>query len=554
MVYLVVFAALAGVLLLKGIYDNRNYDEKMKKRLLSEFGAIPTTEYTTEKMKSIRAFYEYVQNNEFDVDEITWNDLEMDEVFYILNQTVSAVGEEYLYAMLHQPEYDEAELSERERLISFFETEPEKRVKIQLALHRIGKKRRFSIFSCMRCMKNIRRESNWIHYIPTLLVLASVGLIIVNVNLGVFALCVSICYNFMSYFKRKGEMDAYLGTLSSLVLMLFSTEELVKMELPEIGTYTERMRDLNAHFAKFKKAYFLIGSKKPTGDLLDSVMMYLRMFFHLDLIKFNKMISIYDKYEEDLIEIYRCAGYLDALCAVAGYRKTMGTYCIPEFVESSAPIYEAKALYHPLLSEPVANDINTTRSVLITGSNASGKSTFLKSVALNAILAQTIHTALAQSFRTSRYRIISSMSLRDNLQEHESYFIVEIKSLKRMFDAENGKVFSLCFVDEVLRGTNTVERIAASREILKGLSEGGRLIFAATHDIELTYLLEEQFANYHFEETVTEEEVTFDYLLHEGRATSRNAIKLLGMLGYPDDVIRHAEESAENFLQTGEWN
>jgi DNA mismatch repair ATPase MutS len=131
---------------------------------------------------------------------------------------------------------------------------------------------------------------------------------------------------------------------------------------------------------------------------------------------------------------------------------------------------------------------------------------------------------------------------------------VEIKSLKRIYEAAKAPVCTLCFVDEVLRGTNTVERIAASREVLAGLAGSGRTIcFAATHDIELTYLLEKDCDNYHFEETVTDDKVEFDYRLHEGRATSRNAIKLLRMLGYPQDVIERAETSAEHFLQTGEW-
>lgn len=219
-----------------------------------------------------------------------------------------------------------------------------------------------------------------------------------------------------------------------------------------------------------------------------------------------------------------------------------------------SPVYEAEGLYHPLLESPVTNSIRANRSVLLTGSNASGKSTFLKSVAMGALLAQTVHTVPAKTYRASYFQILSSMALRDNMQGNESYFIVEIKSLKRIYEAAKAPVCTLCFVDEVLRGTNTVERIAASREVLAGLANSGRTIcFAATHDIELTYLLEKDCDNYHFEETVTDDKVEFDYLLHEGRATSRNAIKLLRMLGYPQEVIERAEASAEQFLQTGEW-
>ena len=196
----------------------------------------------------------------------------------------------------------------------------------------------------------------------------------------------------------------------------------------------------------------------------------------------------------------------------------------------------------------------TQRGALLTGSNASGKSTFLKTVAINALMAQTVHTCPAKSYSGGLYRILSSMALKDDLESGDSYYIVEIKSLKRILnqlEKEGNPV--LCFVDEVLRGTNTVERIAASTQILKSLAGKKALCFAATHDIELTHLLERYYNNYHFEEEIIDNDVVFHYRLLKGRATTRNAIKLLGVMGYDDTIIREAEEMAENFLKKGSW-
>ena len=145
------------------------------------------------------------------------------------------------------------------------------------------------------------------------------------------------------------------------------------------------------------------------------------------------------------------------------------------------------------------------------------------------------------------------MALTDNLFGHESYYIVEIKSLKRILDETKGEVPVLCFVDEVLRGTNTVERIAASSRILHSIANSNALMFAATHDIELTYMLETCFSNYHFEEQIMEDNIFFDYQLKSGRATSQNAIALLGMLGYPEEIINKARKTATHFLEKGEW-
>ncbi|MBP5414173.1 MAG: DNA mismatch repair protein MutS, partial [Lachnospiraceae bacterium] len=100
----------------------------------------------------------------------------------------------------------------------------------------------------------------------------------------------------------------------------------------------------------------------------------------------------------------------------------------------------------------------------------------------------------------------------------------------------------LGFVDEVLRGTNTTERIAASSAILRNLSDKGVLVFAATHDLELTSILDDIYENYHFEEEMKDDDVTFPYKLSCGKTTSRNAIKLLDILGYDKNIVIKANE------------
>ena len=131
--------------------------------------------------------------------------------------------------------------------------------------------------------------------------------------------------------------------------------------------------------------------------------------------------------------------------------------------------------------------------------------------------------------------------------------MVEIKSLKRIIDQLQHKIPVLCFVDEVLRVTNTLERIASSSQILKSISLDNSLCFAATHDIELTYILEKYYKNYHFQEEITDNDIHFDYHLYEGRATSRNAIKLLQLLGYKKEITQAAMKEADIFLTEGNW-
>ena len=253
-------------------------------------------------------------------------------------------------------------------------------------------------------------------------------------------------------------------------------------------------------------------------------------------------------------------GQIEAAVVIGSYRNSLqGSYCIPKIgYERNADRHmEIEELYHPLLTDVVKNSITTRKGVLITGSNASGKSTFLRAVAICAVLAQTIHTCPADRYEAPALRIYSSMALKDDLLGGQSYYMVEIRSIKRILDqvkqAEEEQCHVLCFVDEVLRGTNTVERIAASTQIMKMLAADYVLCFAATHDVELTKLLEKEYDNYHFEELIAEDDIHFPYKLLKGPATTRNAIALLKVLGYDERIITEAEAMAEEFLINGNW-
>ena len=300
----------------------------------------------------------------------------------------------------------------------------------------------------------------------------------------------------------------------------------------------------------------MITSNQMSGNIQDIMLDYVRMITHMDLLKFNSMLGLVIKKIDVVTQMYETLGKIESGIAIASFREYCNQYgngfCRPEFDRTKG--IRIADVYHPLISEPVLNSIDVRRSVLLTGSNASGKSTFLKTVAISAVLAETIDTCTASSYQAPFYHIYSSMALRDDLQSKESYFIVEIKSLKRIVDSVSEGEQVLCFVDEVLRGTNTVERIAASSRILKTLNVKGAECFAATHDVELTHILENDYENYHFQEKVEEDDVIFDYKLYQGRATSRNAIKLLGVMGYDKSIIKDAEAAANEFLTKGSWD
>ena len=290
------------------------------------------------------------------------------------------------------------------------------------------------------------------------------------------------------------------------------------------------------------------------GGIMESLALYINFTFHIDLLQFNTLVRELRKNIDAFEQMTDNIGVLESAIAVASFREMMGEWCEPSLERTDNVYLRAENIYHPMIDEPVKNSISVEKGVLVTGSNASGKSTFLKTLGINALLAQTIHTVLADSWEENFCQIYSSMALRDDLMSQESYYIVEIKSLKRILDHMEDEVPLLCFVDEVLRGTNTVERIAASAQILESMVRDNVMCFAATHDIELTYMLEKDYRNFHFQEEVEDNDILFNYRLYEGRATSRNAIRLLGIMGYDGEIIRAAEASAEKFMKSGEWS
>ena len=191
------------------------------------------------------------------------------------------------------------------------------------------------------------------------------------------------------------------------------------------------------HFEAAASSFFL-GSSAGESDLFGLILEYVRILFHLDLIKFNSMLAQLRGRQEEIDALLTVTGRIDAMISIVSWRETLPFYAVPRLEDKAA--FSVQELYHPLLAEPVSNSIEAVRPILLTGSNASGKSTFLKAAALCALLSQTVGIAPAKNYRGSCYRIFTSMALRDSLQDGESYFIVEIKSLRRILEASEGTV------------------------------------------------------------------------------------------------------------------
>ena len=537
--------------------------------------------YPLERFARMGSFFER-HSGDGQLDDITWNDLGMDDIFKRMNYTLSASGEEYLYYTLRTLRQEKGELAHLEDVIGFFREHPQERVEIQFFMKKLGHTGKFSLYDYLDNLDLLGERSNQKSILLDLLFLPLIGLLWIRFPIGIMGIVVLVVYNIVSYFKEKGDIDPYIVSFSYIMRLMEACREMEGIAVPVCGQEWETLRESGRRMQGMKRNSYWVMSPyrgNTSGDVLAVIMDYVRMIFHVDLIKFNRMLKFLRGHIEDVDRLIQVVGYVETAIAIGIYRSSLEKealgsgdgrkepaaagersvaagsargWCVPKFVSESYIRMEEG--YHPMLSDPVKNSVSASRGVLLTGSNASGKSTFLKTMAVNAILAQTIHTCTADGYVAPFFHVYSSMALRDDMGSGESYYIVEIKALKRILDAAaSGAGRVLCFVDEVLRGTNTVERIAASTQILKSLAGSGILCFAATHDIELTELLGNQYDNYHFEEDVRGGDVYFNYRLMSGRATTRNAIRLLELMGFDHGIIEKAYAQAERFVVTGRW-
>ncbi len=543
------------IMIYVSVDSSRKKKMKLLRRLSDTWGKPSRREITQQELEIIsHLFRDSLEDGKEYIDDITWKDLNMDEVFRVMNTANSSAGQEYLYRMLRMPERDRTEQQELHRLAEFFTTQEKKRIAIQKHFAGLGFAKYISLSDYVALLVEKKSTGNVVHFAILAGLATSVAACFVNPGIGVAALIVLIVFSILSYYKMKAQVESYFICITQVVRMIHTAQKIAKEHYDELQEYNAKLDTLCEMFSNITRSAWLLESGNVNGSLIEALMDYLRMITHVDLIQFNRMVDKLSEREQEAYELMNILGKIEATICIASFREMLPFWSEPEFVSDNQQGLVVQDVYHPLIAEPVTNSITTKKNILLTGSNASGKSTFLRTIAINALLSQAIDTSVSRKYIAPRYRIYSSMSLVDDLSNSNSYYMVEIQSLKRILEAagEVGRPV-LCFVDEVLRGTNTVERIAASSEILKYLQYQNVLCFAATHDVELTTMLVQYYENYHFQEEVTKDNVTFNYRLYHGPATTRNAIKLLKMIGYDEKIVTAAEKQAGYFVENGVW-
>ncbi|MDB1750681.1 MAG: MutS-related protein [Enterococcus avium] len=518
---------------------------KLRQLVRSQWGKTPR-QTRLDKEESLKAAWQIEkQFHDWDseIDDLTWYDLDMQAIFELINGTYSSIGSEALYQRLRNFHFNQTD--DLEELIQFYQENPEIREKIQFHFAGLGKHDNNFTKQYIANGKKEKLGNLGLYVLLGLLPLISLILLVVIGPIGIFLLLGSILFNVIFYMTKKAKLETELESMRYLVQSISLANKLATIPTPRQAEIRENSIPLKS-IAKWGFSF-----RVKSNSEADMLFEYLNLAFMIPFIAYNFVITRLSKYSQEAINLWSVLGEMEVAAAVLNFRTYFPISCQPEFAEGGI---KAEDIYHPLVEYSVVNPVDWQRNTLVTGSNASGKSTYVKSIAISAILSQTINTAIAEQFTMQPGHVLTSMAVEDDILAGDSYFVAEIKSIKRLLSQVKKGARCYCFIDEILKGTNTIERIAASSSVVTWLADYPSLSFVATHDIELTEMLKKQCDNVHFEETVTEDRgITFDYVLKQGPSVTRNAIALLKVMDYPEKIVDQAQKEARYFDEQRTW-
>jgi hypothetical protein len=474
------------------------------------------------------------------VDEQTWNDLDMDAVHARIDRTVSPPGHMVLYRMLRSAAPSKERLSERDALIGVLTPPGETGDVLRSELARL--ERTAGAEDLMSLLWEDPPEGLSHPWVVRLLAMVAIGSVPLALTVGgaaAFAPVLAFALNAIVHFRTRLLWLREIQALRFVGAVRACARRVIALSEPLLEHHQRRLETALRETAPIARRVRLLSS----GTFKDVLYDYVSIFLLLELQSYEWLVRRWPEESPALRQLFTTLGELDALAGVARWRIDLPTWCRPE-LEGGHPHLEIVQGAHPLLDEPVPVSLSlASRGCLVTGSNMSGKSTLLRTLGITTLLAQTIFTCPARRYRASWLRIVSSMRVGDNILEGKSRYLAEAERLLALVrDADHGPS-TLCLIDELLSGTNVTERLAASRAILDYLARHGVLVVAATHDIELTESLRGRYDSYFFADELERDDMRFDYRLRPGVATTRNAVRLLERLGYPEAIVAQARQS-----------
>lgn len=460
-------------------------------------------------------------------------------LFHLLNRTTTSHGNARLSGLLRAPLLDSDAILRQQQAIRVLTPQPDKRQLLTAKGLLAGEKE-----------GNLHSLTNWLsspsrlygRKMLTILrwLLVAYNLFAIGVYLatdlyaplliGVF-ISWAVTGSFLRYIseqhqlisKKQAILDQYAA-----VLAVFNTIDTQGSALLR----EEQTRTSSAHRAIRRLSQLASFFDQRLNVLVN---IFLNSFLLYDLHVMAGLEKWKETYKANFHEWIDAVGNIESLNSLASLAFNNPEFVYPAPVQGPSLFVSATRLAHPLIpaAERVANDCTIgkdQRLILVTGSNMSGKTTFLRTVGVNLLLAQTGAPVCAGDFSFFPMQLLTSLRVSDSLQEHTSYFMAELKKLQRIIHHLQEGTPSLVLIDEILRGTNSEDKTYGSEQFIRKLLQYSCLSFFATHDLSLGSLEKELpglVSNYCFESNISGDELHFDYRLRQGIARNRNASFLM---------------------------
>jgi hypothetical protein len=540
MLYLITFVSLTLLIIILVNYNKGRQSLKINKVIKDKWSKSLTVD---RDFRLISSYYHVLVTDDNELDS-TDEDLEIEKLFAHVDRTNSKIGQQHLFKRLKSTDNNLDSLIALDNLVDQF-MQNELRHSIELELLKLSSKNAYYLYELFTgSFQNLYGNLlSWYIKFAGILWAFTVAWTIVQKSEAFFIISLTLTLiNMYLHFQNKQKIARYVHTLPQLNLMIQVADKVSDyIDTPEkrsVKTSITQLRKLrnSLSFVSFEDKF----SRDPS-DIASTIWELFKTFLLIEPAMFLISLDRINKQRNQVETIFNYIGHIDFAISIQSLRQDLPFYSKPVFTAGTDKII-MEELYHPLVKDCVPNSIvvSASKGVLITGSNMSGKTTFIRAIAINALLAQSLYTSCTKTYKAPFLTISTSIRISDDTENQTSYFQAEALSVLHILNKSSKENGSLIIIDEIFKGTNTIERVAAAKAILSYLTSKKKFVFVSTHDLELAELLGDEYAVYSFEEAVSEQRLVFDYKLKDGILKNKNAIVILSSLGYPDLIVSEA--------------
>jgi MutS domain V/MutS domain III len=514
-----------------------NFRLNDKKRLLQKLHFINTNELgiLNDQPNGFDNGLQFLSDTGYDHDIDVFG---QQSLFHLINRTTTSHGTDQLASAMQHPLSAKPEIENYQEAVKILSQQSA--IRQLLTAHGLlheEKEGNLHDIEAWLNTPNKLHDAGWVRLVRWILPACSIPALLfylstdnyIPLGLAVLAcwLCIGLFIKYISFqHALLGKKQAILEQYASILKIFSGIQTGSSVLLKDIQA------DSTTAYAAIQKLSRLSGLLDQRMNLVVNI--FLNSFLVYDLHCLYALEKWKQKNKGFFIQWIRCVGNIESLNSLATFAFNNPEFCAPVVLEQG-PVIEATDLAHPLIpaKERVANDIElgiTNKLAVVTGSNMSGKTTFLRTVGINLLLAQCGAPVCAVTFSFSPMHLLTAIRISDSLQLHTSYFMAELKRLQNIIQYLASGKPALVLVDEILRGTNSDDKSHGSEEFIKKIVTFNCITLFATHDLSLSRLEKDLpgiVANYCFESVIRDHELFFDYKLQPGIARNKNASFLM---------------------------